>query len=302
MANDLHEPAAAAADQHTGDWCAAHPSRGLQLGLGALLITVGAAADISGLSRELMQAVHGGHALWHDAWAALTLLGFGWPLLILAAVFAGARGTPASVLLKAALLAMVFAQLPKALLQRPRPALVLDPSELSIVGDAVLHTASMPSGHALAAFALVAAAWCGCRDHLGGPWSWRQRLGWGSAWGLASAVAWSRVAVGAHWPSDVLVGAGLGLWVGVLAWRWEMRWPWGAWFESPRGRWAVPAFLTVSALAWGLTRTGYPSAAWLQAALVALALIEACRQFWQRSQMTASAQGQAASLQRRSQR
>lgn len=302
MANDLHEPAAAAADQHTVARRAAHQSTGLQLGFGALLITVGAAADISGLSRELMQAVHGGQALWHDAWAALTLLGFGWPLLILAAVFAGARGTQASVLLKAALLAMVLAQMPKSLLHRPRPALVLDPAELSIVGDAVLHTASMPSGHALAAFALVAAAWCGCRGHTGGPWSWRQRLGWGSAWGLASAVAWSRVAVGAHWPSDVLVGAGLGLWAGVLAWRWEMRWPWGAWFESHRGRWAVPAFLAMSALAWGLTRTGYPSAAWLQAALVVLALIAACRQLWQRWQRTADVQAPAASMQRRSQR
>lgn len=302
MANDPHKPAVAAADQHTVARRAAHQSTGLQLGLGALLIAAGAVVDISGLSRELMQAVHGGQALWHDAWAALTLLGFGWPLLILAAVFAGARGTQASVLLKAALLAMVFTQLPKALLQRPRPALVLDPSELSIVGDAVLHTASMPSGHALAAFALVAAAWCGCRDHLAGPWSWRQRLVWGSAWGLASAVAWSRVAVGAHWPSDVLVGAGLGLWAGVLAWRWEMSKPWSAWFESPRGRWAVPAFLALSALAWGLTRTGYPSAVWLQAALVALALIEAFRQFWQRWRMTASVEGPAADLQRRSQR
>jgi hypothetical protein len=78
--------------------------------------------------------------------------------------------------------------------------------------------------------------------------------------------------------------------------------PWSAWFESPRGRWAVPAFLAVSALAWGLTRTGYPSAAWLQAAFVALALIEACRQFWHRWRMTASVEGPAAALQRRSQR
>lgn len=250
------------------------------LGIGGVLIVLGAAAELLGVSRALLRAVHDGPALWPDAWAALTLLGFGWPLLILAAVFAGARGTQASLFLKAALLAMILAQVPKSLWFRPRPALVLQPSELSIVGEAVLHTASMPSGHALAAFSLLAVAWCSRQDRA---WSWRRRLTWAGAWVLASGVAWSRVAVGAHWPADVLVGAGLGLWAGVLAWRWEMRWPWGAWFESPRGLWAVPIFLVVSAVAWGLTRTGYPSAAWLQGALVALALIEAGRRVWQRS-------------------
>lgn len=255
------------------------PERAL-MRLGAVLVVSGALAQATGASDGWMRALHAGEPVLNLTWAGLTLVGFGWPLLIFSAVYAGRRGVMAAVFLKAALIAMVLTQGPKALWPHPRPAAVLDDSQLSIVGDAVVHTASMPSGHALAVFAMVAAAWMGwARCSVRVPAA-RSTLAWGVAFGLAAAVAWSRVAVGAHWPADVLVGAGAGLWAGALAWRWEWRWPWGAWFSSRRGYLVVCAFLCLSALAWALTKTGYPQVSWLQSLIAVLAVVEACRRCW----------------------
>lgn len=68
------------------------------------------------------------------------------------------------------------------------------------------RTSSFPSGHASAG--ACAAVLLG-RD-LGVPALW---------WGLAAAIGWSRVHVGAHHTSDVLGGAALGATLAVLAGR-----------------------------------------------------------------------------------
>ena len=49
--------------------------------------------------------------------------------------------------------------------------------------------------------------------------------GWGLAtYGLACAVAYSRVYVGAHWPSDLPPSAMLGIIVGLVVTHWILRW------------------------------------------------------------------------------
>lgn len=112
-------------------------------------------------------------------------------------------------------LAMAAAVLAKTALALPRPFLVL--------GDAVYRAASspdsrytMPSGHSVYVGVLAAALW--------------PALGW---WGrtivlvFAALVAWSRIALGAHFPADVVAGVALG-WVCVAAMS-----PWTRRLERP---------------------------------------------------------------------
>ncbi len=140
-------------------------------------------------------------------WTALSLLGNAWgvlavtsPLLLLAPrlQWAWLCAVPFGVL---------FARLGKGLLESLRPAAVVDKQLFRIVGEK-LELASMPSGHTLTAFAVASSLYFA----LDAPQ--RRRFVW--LWLLAAAVGLSRIAVGAHWPGDVAVGACLGVLAGGL--------------------------------------------------------------------------------------
>lgn len=117
--------------------------------------------------------------------------------LLLAALFRlvrrGAR-REAAALVAVAVAAEAGSLLLKALIARERP------DSLAAAGFA------FPSGHAgRAAYVATLAAWLAARDR---PVS-AAVVAAGAAW--VALVAASRVALGAHWPSDVVAGAGLGL-------------------------------------------------------------------------------------------
>lgn len=140
-------------------------------------------------------------------WAGLSLLGNAWgvlgvtaPLLVLA---------PRLMLawLCAAPFAIGFARFGKWLIASPRPAAVVDNNQMRVVGE-LLHNVSMPSGHTLTAFAVASGIYFAL------PTQGRLRHVW--LFVLALGVGLSRIAVGAHWPGDVAVGACLGLLAGML--------------------------------------------------------------------------------------
>lgn len=140
-------------------------------------------------------------------WTGLSLLGNAWgllgataPLLVLAPRLMWAW-------LCAAPFAALFARLGKGLIESPRPAALVDNLHMRIVGEA-MHNVSMPSGHTLTAFA------CASSLFFALPAAQRTRHLW--LFGLAGLTGLSRIAVGAHWPGDVAVGAALGVLAGLL--------------------------------------------------------------------------------------
>jgi undecaprenyl-diphosphatase len=93
-------------------------------------------------------------------------------------------------------LALGVAQIANHLWARPRPY-VAHPGDVHLFIPASIDT-SFPSDHATAAFAIAVAIFLRSR-----------RAGW-IALAMAALVSISRVAVGTHYPTDVLAGAAIG--------------------------------------------------------------------------------------------
>jgi membrane-associated phospholipid phosphatase len=81
----------------------------------------------------------------------------------------------------------------------PRPPAIFDKSTINIIGP-VLYKHSFPSGHTVTIFTLTGLLMFYFRSVL-------VRI---SLIILALLIGISRIAVGVHWPADVLAGAGLG--------------------------------------------------------------------------------------------
>jgi undecaprenyl-diphosphatase len=107
--------------------------------------------------------------------------------------------------LMGALIATVETHGIKPIFDVPRPPAVLD---LVVIGP-VWQAGSLPSGHTLSAFTVWGLlVLSGALDRR-----W-QVFGAGV---LAALVGISRIAVGVHWPADILMGAGLGVLAALLS-------------------------------------------------------------------------------------
>jgi membrane-associated phospholipid phosphatase len=211
-----------------------------------------------------------------------TILGHGLSAVMLLAptlprapgfLLAGLYGTPVALLLS---------RLPKAWIDSPRPAAALDPALIHINGIHLAGHNSFPSGHAITAFLVVAVLLAG--DGL-------RRPRWPAAIGIVAiglAVGLSRIAVGAHWPSDVLAGMGLGLLAGLTGALAYQRWPIAS--GTP-----VRVVLALLVLACAATLSsldlGYPLARPLQLALAALGAAMAATALWRTWARRGQAQG-----------
>jgi len=142
----------------------------------------------------------------------VTKMGGGWALAMEAAVLFGIGWWWQNLKLKKAglrsLIALgvsgVFVQVIKHLIGRPRPRL----GEQGIVSWGVTFEKghdSFPSGHAISAFAMAAVLSSFYPAHR---WAW---------YSIAALIGFSRVYLGAHYASDVIFGALLGIGVGVWA-------------------------------------------------------------------------------------
>jgi len=132
-------------------------------------------------------------------------------------------------------LSALLSSVGKSMTAVPRPAAVLEHDQFNIVGSALTGHTSLPSGHTITGIAIVTVLVSSMM--LAQPTKTRRY--WILMGGIivGGLIAISRVAVGAHWPIDVLVGASIGIvggGSGVLLARSKSGW-W-AWVETARGQ------------------------------------------------------------------
>lgn len=206
-------------------------------------------------------------------WQILTTLGDGRVQMALLLPFCLRYPRVFWALLLGSLVAALISRGFKFWLPLPRPAAVLDASQITIIG-AQLKAQSFPSGHTVTAFAFVVA--------------WLALVGWRALAivALAALVGFSRIAVGAHWPVDVLAGALIGVAGGWLGLRLSQRFRWGL---SVRGHWTLVALGVIAVATLPFDGQGYPDTmAWRIAAclwgiggFVAVYLMPVLRDGWQ---------------------
>jgi membrane-associated phospholipid phosphatase len=245
----------------------------LFVGLVAVVVGVGLlhgrAAD-----RTLFASINAWATDWPELWSALSVFGLGLGMLL---IVASAGPRHAHEFAQALLIVVVgglFVRLLKLTFASPRPLAVLGEGGLHVVGIE-LQARSMPSGHAATAFALAALVMLAPGRR--GPHLVLSAL----ALVFAVGVGLARIGVGAHWPSDVCAGAGVGVVAGaVVALSAPLRRFVDA-FAAAMLRGAGPhltaaAIVVLAASAWVADRD-YPLAGWAHGALALIGLLGAAR-------------------------
>jgi membrane-associated phospholipid phosphatase len=204
---------------------------------------------------------HAGHALDDTVWLHLTMLGDG--AIALALVLPFIRRMPHCfwAALVAAVIAGLWIQVTKQLIDVPRPLAALAPGSFFQMGPAHRRV-SFPSGHAAAAFALAGIVVMGAARGV-----FTRVL----ALLLASAVGLSRIMVGVHWPIDILwgmVGGWLGAWTGLAMHRY-----WGWRTSSLGGLLAGLVLLATSAVLLVSRHIGIPEVMPMQRLIASVCLV-----------------------------
>ncbi|AZA84759.1 phosphoesterase [Chryseobacterium lactis] len=115
-------------------------------------------------------------------------------------------------LLSASLVSAVFCNLLKKLFAVPRPAAVFDNESFVIIGKTLSGHTSLPSGHAITVFTTFTILMFTFM-----PQKQKYRIIWCTAIMIIGLIiAFTRVAVGAHYPLDVIIGSIIGYISGLL--------------------------------------------------------------------------------------
>lgn len=159
---------------------------------------------------------HSARSLPDMVWVTFNMLGNGWSAFALCSpllIFAPRLLT--SAILGGAI-AGALSRWPKHVLEMPRPAGILDHSSFYIL-ERPLTSFAMPSGHTLTAFAVLSGIYFAMDRKHRGPFFW--------LFVVAAFGGFARIALGAHWPSDVFAGAALGIFGGIIGGHFSNRLP-----------------------------------------------------------------------------
>ncbi len=227
---------------------------GVSLILGAGIVLI--CGYHAGFSR--LNTLTRAHPDW--LWSCLTLLGDERTAFALTLSFSLRRPRLFWALILAGLLAMAASRGLKELIDAARPPAVLVAGSFHLIGPA-LTQASFPSGHSTTAAVLAGTFIAHTR------WIEVRLL----LLILATLVGLSRVAVGVHWPLDVLGGLMIGALSAWLGGRLAARWPApGGWLGVHLTAVGLAALAAFSLL---IDDGGYPAAAWFGRLIAIVALI-----------------------------
>jgi undecaprenyl-diphosphatase len=187
-------------------------------------------------------------------WASLTITGHTSMVFALLAPLLHPRMQQGRVvitgLFAAALFGGIVSTVVKESLQVLRPPAVLTPEQFHLIGHK-LELVSFPSGHSLSAFAIATLLIFGLQLR-----SWRLT----GMLVLACLIGLSRIAVGAHWPLDVLGGAFLGIGCGWTGWKIAIKLHQAKWTQSGLYQSSQASIILLVSVSLFVTKMGYPEA------------------------------------------
>jgi membrane-associated phospholipid phosphatase len=233
--------------------------------------TVLALLALTGLTFQLVGGYHAGFhevnglAPWLPRWLwqGLTTLGDERAAVALALLLARRHPRVLWTILVAALLATLANRGIKVGADQLRPPAVLPPDSFYLLGPANKRL-SFPSGHTVTAFVFF-----GVLAYHFRRWRWPLLA-------LAAAAGLSRVAIGVHWPIDVIAGAFIGLASACAAAHLAHRLRWGA---NPYLHLGIVALASVAAVLLVVDDGGYDSSLWLRLPIAVAAIGEAVRDY-----------------------
>ncbi len=235
----------------------------------AVLVTAGGLSHLAGDASPAYRALREAMRELPDwLWSALTFLGFGLTAAIFVAQWPDRSMRFVAVSLWSFAFTTLAVQLVKRSLVTPRPLTLLP--DLAPIG-AHLFWGSMPSGHAATALAF-ATAYILVKSR-----SWRSVT---VVVALSALVAISRIAVGAHFIGDVLVGAGVGIAATALAFLAERRVDLARRLVTPYGQLAIAAIQLGTGVLMLWRPLGYPLAQPLQWVVGSVGIAAGLHRLW----------------------
>jgi membrane-associated phospholipid phosphatase len=211
---------------------------------------------LTGLTLQVIDGYHAGFqelnglapGLPRWLWQGLTTLGDERAAIALALLLARRHPHVLYTILVAALLATLANRGIKIGADQLRPPAVLPPDSFHLLGPANKRL-SFPSGHTVTAFVLFGVLAYRFRR-------WRLPL-----LATAAAAGLSRVAIGVHWPIDVIAGAFIGLASAWAAVHLAHRLRWGV---NPYLHFGIVALASVAAVLLVVDDGGYDSSLWIR--------------------------------------
>ena len=212
--------------------------------LAFILIVFGIYIHFSQLNQQIVTSSFTQLNLPDFFWAILTNLGRGWLVFIIIVYFDRSEGKLVAVFIRCLIISAIVSPLAKNFFSIPRPISVLDKSEIHLIGEALGSLTSMPSGHSMTAGALMIILLM-MRPLLTYK-NYKRYFISVICILTCSLIGYSRIAVGAHWPADVLVGFGIGMIIGCIAIYHEFRQPWANFLASNGPQITISIFQAIS--------------------------------------------------------